>query len=502
MDLFCTRVRSQLFCRYVKLTLYSRRVAVALGRPVCINVEDSDMEMLVEEDFIEEDVPEGSLKYPPNRNHVLYFIQSVKLTEIMGVVLSRQYSAASRKAQQYQSLDLTHSDMALANWLMSLPPEMQYHCTKSAPEQNFWAAFLHMTYYTVLCLLHRPHLKSSIKADAAPQAYPSRNIAFTAANMITRILEDVVHYQNLEILPSFSTYAIFSAMIFHSFEIRSPNPAVVEAAHKKLQFCQKSLAELSKVWLVATSIVTLFEAISESKTLQDRLTKTAIQGMAAPQVAAQETRKRRAIDSMHESRRLSTNSYEPTHLEPSASSANRLKQDAVLGVWNANSSQAATPNLDSQLSGTQTPPEFCFSTQQNIPQTFWQSYQPNFLFPQDALSRKLPSQKRLEQGAHVLQGKASELHATKSPLGELQTSESSQNQIQSPDESIWTVPESSIGDYMNPFASEGLDFDNLPTDLMHYPESEGSSDGNRMPPPESLNVADWYSFMGLQGSGS
>lgn len=475
---------------------------------MCINVEDSDIEMLMEEDFIEEDVPPGTkLKFPPNRNHVLYFIQSVKLTEIMGVVLSRQYSAASRKAQElHQTLDLTHSDMALANWLMSLPPEMQYHCSKGAQKQNFWAAFLHMTYYTVLCLLHRPHLKTSVRTDAGPAAYPSRNIAFTAANMITRILEDVVHYGNLEILPSFSTYAIFSAMIFHSFEIRSPNPLVVEAAHKKLNFCQKSLIDLSRVWLVATSIVTLFEAISKSKTLQDRLTKSATQSNApAYSTDSKESRKRRAIDAMHESRRLSSVlQYEQKSPEvtiPAAVANDWVKEDAVLGKWKPSNTNTSAAAQSIPRSGFQTPPEFFFSTQQNIPQTFFESYQPNFLFPQDAFNRPSLQQQVNEPLSHVQHDSSSvdEIQIShthfRSPLAQ-------SDDLQSP--VAWTGNNPS-GSYqqMNTmsFDVDGIDLDLMQGELLHYPESESSNDGIRgAPAPESLNVAEWYSFLGLHGS--
>lgn len=468
---------------------------------MCINVDDSDMEMLIEDDFIEEDsLPGVSLKYPPNRNHVSYFIQSVKLTEIMGVVLSRQYSAASRKAQQHQSLDLTHSDMALANWLMSLPQEMQYHCSKGVKEQNFWAAFLHMTYYTVLCLLHRPHLKSSLRPDTVPQAYPSRNIAFTAANMITRILEDVVHYGNLEILPSFSTYAIFSAMIFHSFEVRSPNPAVVDAAHKKLRFCQKSLAELSKVWLVATSIVTLFEAISESKTLQDRLTKSAIAPSTTNKI--QESRKRRAMDSMHESRKMSTGTrYEPKSLEEVNPPALKVKQDAILGGWSPSTSDSPLNHPIIAPTGTQTPPEFFFSTQQQIPSTFFESYQPGFLFPQDAVGNTFTTsgvQQKRQQKGHVMQDA---MFIQNNTTPSLPSIEDSRGPLHSPDAS-WNANGSNAMDYINPLpfaTSAELDFEAMQGDLMHYPESEGSNEG-RAVPPESLNVAEWYSFLGLQGT--
>lgn len=477
------------------------------------------MEMLTEEDFIEEDLDPGmTLQYPYVRNHVLYFIQSVKLTEIMGVVLSRQYSAASRKAQQYQSLDLTHSDMALANWLMSLPPEMQYHCSKSQQEQNFWAAFLHMTYYTVLCLLHRPHLKAPVRSDNMPQSYPSRNIAFTAANMITRILEDIVHYGNLEILPSFSTYAIFSAMIFHSFEVRSPNPAMVEAARKKLAFCKDSLIELSKVWLVATSIVTLFDAIAESKTLQDRLTKASIQAVSNPNPCPHESRKRRAMDSMFESRRLSTNSrFEPNSQVTESSPGNRIKQDAVLGGWVDNAawarskstigSQVLTPGLQGGshpllsnriiTSDTQTPPAFSFSTEQNIPQTFWESYQPDFLFPQDTQNGR-----QRQQDGHQ---RSSGLGTTSaSPANSMAPPHPEQGLPLSPAPGASSSRNAMLGDYMNPgsssFIFEGMDFEAMQNDSLPQSESESNNESTRtVPPPESLNVAEWYSFLGLQG---
>lgn len=502
-----------------------RRVAASLGRPMCINVEDSDMEMLTEEDFIEEEVGPGQpLRYPPNRNHVLYFIQSVKLTEIMGVVLSRQYSAASRKAMQLQSLDLTHSDMALANWLMSLPPEMQYHCTKNASKQNFWAAFLHMTYYTVLCLLHRPHMKSSVRPDAAPTTYPSRNIAFTAANMITRILEDVVHYGNLEILPSFSTYAIFSAMIFHSFEIRSQNPVVRDAAHRKLQFCSKSLRDLSKVWLVASSIVVLFEAIGESKVLQDRLQKSALQAASSTNLTqtALETRKKRAMEAISDSRNLAnlraaSNLGSPESTFASPTTALKRNADTMLGGTYAQSSrqdvspalhQQAQAGMQSQpnhLSGASTPPDFFFSTQQSIPHTFFESYQPMDLFPQEALGLKqqMQQQKQQQQQQQMQQSASPSAMPAPASLPQQQQaltipqagSSGANSERQSP------LSTGIGGDYWNPvpFANQGdLDFDAMAQgEGLHYPESTASDEGSRLGAPESLNIHDWYSFLGL-----
>lgn len=123
-------------------TLYSRdrSVAVALGRPVAIDPEDSDVEMVSEDDFIDDEVDQGA-EYPPDPVHVQFFINYVKLSEIMGLVLSQQYSVAS-KHRRANAIDLTHSDMALADWLQHCPPEVQW----DRSHHHFWAALLHSNY--------------------------------------------------------------------------------------------------------------------------------------------------------------------------------------------------------------------------------------------------------------------------------------------------------------------------------------------------------------------
>jgi len=99
--------------------------------------------MITEEDFIddEDDTP---AEYPPDPLHVNFFLQYVKLCEIMGLVLAQQYSVASKHRIQH-AIDLVHSDLALADWMLHVPPEMRYH-VEDQSRQNFWAALLHLTY--------------------------------------------------------------------------------------------------------------------------------------------------------------------------------------------------------------------------------------------------------------------------------------------------------------------------------------------------------------------
>jgi hypothetical protein len=123
-------------------TLFTRdrSVAVALGRPVSINIEDSDVEMVCADDFIDDEIDRPS-EYPPDEIHVQFFLNYVKLCEIMGLVLSQQYSVAS-KMRRNNVLDLTHSDMALADWLQNCPPEVRWEPQR----HHFWSALLHSNY--------------------------------------------------------------------------------------------------------------------------------------------------------------------------------------------------------------------------------------------------------------------------------------------------------------------------------------------------------------------
>ncbi|KAK4902955.1 Transcriptional activator of fatty acid utilization [Elasticomyces elasticus] len=106
-------------------TLFTRdrSVAVAVVRPTGTNIEDSDVEMVSEDDFIDDEEPAGTAaaqgdqsEFAPDPIHVRFFLNYVKLCEIMSLVLAQQHSVAS-KSRRNDAIDLTHSDMALADWL-------------------------------------------------------------------------------------------------------------------------------------------------------------------------------------------------------------------------------------------------------------------------------------------------------------------------------------------------------------------------------------------------
>ncbi|KIX02305.1 uncharacterized protein Z518_08246 [Rhinocladiella mackenziei CBS 650.93] len=248
-----------------------RSVAVALGRPVSINTDDSDVEMITEEDFIE-DEGDPNNDYKADPVHIQFFLQYVKLCEIMGLVLSQQYSVAS-KARRTNAIDLTHSDMALADWLQNCPREVYWERSR----HHFWSALLHSNYYTTLCLLHRAHMPPATAKphdyENVDMAYPSRTIAFQAAGMITSIMENLLAHDQVKYTPAFIVYSLFSALIMHVYQMRSSVPSVVAASQERINVCMNALKEVSKVWLVAKMVHTLFESILGNKVLEERLQK-------------------------------------------------------------------------------------------------------------------------------------------------------------------------------------------------------------------------------------
>ncbi|KAJ4291782.1 Transcriptional activator of fatty acid utilization [Kalmusia sp. IMI 367209] len=511
-----------------------RSVAVALGRPVAINPEDSDVEMITEDDFIE-DEPDRPAEYPPDPVHVHFFINYVKLCEIMGLVLSQQYSVAS-KFRRSNAIDLTHSDMALADWLQNCPPDVMWDKTR----HHFWAALLHSNYYTTLCLLHRAHMPpaGSPKANNAngfeEHAYPSRTIAYQAAAMITSIIENLRAHDEIRYTPAFIVYSLFSALIMHVYQMRSSNKSIVSATEQRLQICMDALKEVSKVWLVAKMVHTLFESILGNKHLEERLQKAAgkrhqknkpsmpqtqpqpppkpaqdaqkrkfddmdlsfphVNGPPAPQVSYE--RSRPQTPAVTPSRDLPQVSQMPqiTHGSPQMS---RQNNDAFMGP--SRSGTRPTTPFNPSYSYPGTPPELFLVTRQspNISQELWQNFQPDQLFP-------------AESNLHIQQASPTQNHSVVDPSLARQTMAMHPANAELGPQSV--PPQQMHGGVSMP----GFDHNNPQAwaqqiDMMQQNQQNASGDDNwsnssngRQNPivPTTLNVEDWFNFFGFNGEGA
>lgn len=390
-------------------TLFTRdrSVAVALGRPIGINTDDSDVGMVTEDDFIEDEL-DIVAEYPPDPVHVQFFLQYVKLCEIMGLVLSQQYSVAA-KSRRMNAMDLTHSDMALADWLQNCPKEVCWQRSR----HHFWAALLHSNYYTTLCLLHRAHMPPASSAPNSyrveEMAYPSRTIAFQAAGMMTSIVENLQAHNELRYTPAFIVYSLFSALIMHVYQMRSSVPSIVATCQERINVCMAALKDVSKVWLVAKMVHTLFDSILGNKVLEERLQKAAgKRHQRRPHDSTASSKKpdppKRKFDDMdlgglpnggptppvsYERSRPQTPAVTPSRelnqppLGNASPNAHRGPHDPMPGPSISRGNTRPTTPFNAQFSLPATPPDFFLVTRTspNLSPSLWENFQPDQLFP-------------------------------------------------------------------------------------------------------------------------
>jgi len=506
-------------------TLFTRdrSVAVALGRPVHINTDDSDVEMVSEDDFIE-DESDPNPEYPQDPLHVQFFLQYVKLCEIMGLVLSQQYSVAS-KARRQNAIDLTHSDMALADWLQNCPREVYWEM----PQHHFWSALLHSNYYTTLCLLHRAHMPPATQHRGGfveDNSYPSRNIAFQAAAMITSIIENLASHDELRYCPAFIVYSLFSALIMHVYQMRSSVPSVVQQTQERMRVCMDALKDVSKVWLVAKMVYTLFESILGNKVLEERLQrapgkrhKKMAQGVsqgianhAASQIKREDSQQKRKYDDMaldfnvnngpapqesYERSRPQTPSQQPPiapMAAPPLSSPNtRSNQDTFMGGTNSRpQTRPATP-FNPSFSVPATPPDLYLVTRNspNLSQSIWENFQPDQLFPEGSASMQ-HNQFSPPQPHHNLDPNLMPHMMPMPTQGQSAQLPNRMRGVQSPVQGSLLQPQAPAGYQIQQNLWQGNGYDQMQDQGQGQSPSDTWSNGSAQAVPTTVNVEDWY----------
>ena len=115
-------------------------MAVAHGRPMLIDAENADVEMISAQDFIEDDAG-TTAETEPYTVHVQFFLEYVKLCQIMGQVLANHYRVGSRDRRR-NTVDLAKTDAVLADWLRNC----SQHVLWDGKKHHFLSALLHLNY--------------------------------------------------------------------------------------------------------------------------------------------------------------------------------------------------------------------------------------------------------------------------------------------------------------------------------------------------------------------
>ena len=208
----------------------------------------------------------------------------------------------------------------------------------------------------------------------------------------------------------------------HVYQMRSTNPQVVAETQKRLKRCMHALKEISRVWVVARMVYTLFESIIGNKALEERLQKTTNRrhqrrshqsngnGAAAGHQPGDQRMTdpvKRKFDEMdiggvsngpvqnvsYERSRPQTPAPTPSGISMAAptltphqrgASANGL--DTVMGGHSRSNTRPPTPFQGLSMPPTPNPPDLFLVTRSSPPisQSLWENFQPNQLFPDDS----------------------------------------------------------------------------------------------------------------------
>ena len=238
------------------------------------------------------------------------------------------------------------------------------------------------------------------------QTYPSRNIAFRAAHAITSIVDNLVEHDQLKYCPAFIVYCLFSALIMHVYQMRSPNPNTVTETRERMRRCMDALKAVSRVWVVAKMVYTLFESVLGNKALEERLQKASSKRHHTKRNGPQPSTEpiKRKFDDMEIGAGIGTTgqpshnmSYERSRPQTPAATPAALPTGEMLmpGVTAANpfagpqsrgATRPPTPfNIPAGNIPT-TPPDLYLVTRSSppIPASLWETFQPDQLFPDDS----------------------------------------------------------------------------------------------------------------------
>ncbi|KFX91423.1 hypothetical protein V490_05907 [Pseudogymnoascus sp. VKM F-3557] len=250
--------RDQSLWRKIWWSLYirDRHLAAALGRPMRIRDDDCDVEILNESDF-EDIAPVDSLLFGTRtKTHILYAIHSAKLAMTFGKIISIESTAKNSKTISEDRLKVARE---LRIWEEELPIELSFAQVENAEDRGFWINMLHITYNNHLILLNRP---SFDKMATSHREFDSE-VAFTSANRITRIVDDLLTTETLRYGQFILVPCIFGALTMHTIMISNGSLMQRRLTNNRAQLCVLGLSQVRNSWPCSDWVYRLFVSLLE-----------------------------------------------------------------------------------------------------------------------------------------------------------------------------------------------------------------------------------------------
>ncbi|KAF9114463.1 hypothetical protein BGX27_010774 [Mortierella sp. AM989] len=237
--------------------------SASFGRPQGINEHDVDAtypEGIDEENIRVEYRLEGatSTLTGPSLGSEENFVYSASLMRILGRVMVSLYSPISKASSKCTTsmtnpAPLEQLDKELTDWLLTLPPHLQFRSVQQEP--GTFVCMLHMTFYAVLILLHRPYSHKSVH-NTPNDPSMSMSICTSAANNaiemasnMMRAIDEKRGTPRLRGLLQNSVFIFFTAGLVHITNCTSTDPELAASAKLRTIEVLRCLAIIEDVWI-------------------------------------------------------------------------------------------------------------------------------------------------------------------------------------------------------------------------------------------------------------
>ncbi|KAG1303764.1 hypothetical protein G6F64_009792 [Rhizopus arrhizus] len=221
------------YCVYVT----DRWICAVMGRPLAIADADCDVDL--------PEIQQGGKDYS-------LFVNFIKLSGILGEVLSRIYSPKA-KARGYKNTLIYHTVLSihtmLDDWLSQLPNHLRINLEANSTNLSE-AGPLIICYHVIIILLYRTFLVSS-RHEVLPELFDMANErCTTSAKSIVDIARILVPSIVTSFGWNFAGFAVFQASLIHIYNSTSSNPELASSSRAYAQIameeCIKTLGKTVK----------------------------------------------------------------------------------------------------------------------------------------------------------------------------------------------------------------------------------------------------------------
>ncbi|KAG8929385.1 hypothetical protein FRC03_008980 [Tulasnella sp. 419] len=192
--------------------------SAALGRPAAVQDEDIDADLPseVDDEYWNPELKEW--KQPEGKApRMAFFTVYLKLLQILGFAIRTIYSINKSKihmgfvGHEWEQHTVSELDSTLNSWIDELPSHLRWDPNIEDPIYFEQSALLHITYYHVQVLIHRPFIPGSPKKQS-PLSFPSLAICTNAARSASRII-DIQRQRGCAVTPTHLVSAFTSGIV-------------------------------------------------------------------------------------------------------------------------------------------------------------------------------------------------------------------------------------------------------------------------------------------------